>query len=54
MVDEAVYDISQYGDFEWFVSDDPYVQPNPPNGVPPWDGVCEPWQEEAETAFDMR
>ena len=54
MVDEAVYDISQYGDFEWFVSDDPYVQPNPPNGVPPWDGVGEPWQEEAETAFDMR
>lgn len=24
MVDEAVHDISQFGDFEWFVSDDPY------------------------------
>lgn len=27
MVDTAVNDISQYGDFEWFVSDDPYVSP---------------------------
>lgn len=27
MVDEAVNDISNYGDFEWFVSDDPYVSP---------------------------
>lgn len=25
-VDAAVSDISQYGDFEWFVSDDPYIQ----------------------------
>lgn len=25
LVDEAVKTISQYGDFEWFVSDDPYV-----------------------------
>ena len=24
LVDDAVHDISQYGDFEWFVSDDPY------------------------------
>ena len=27
MVDEAINDISNYGDFEWFVSDDPYVSP---------------------------
>ena len=27
MVDTAVNDISQYGDFEWFVSDDPYISP---------------------------
>lgn len=25
LVDEAVETISQYGDFEWFVSDDPYI-----------------------------
>ena len=25
LVDEAVKTISQYGDFEWFVSDDPYI-----------------------------
>lgn len=25
LVDEAVEDISKYGDFEWFVSDDPYI-----------------------------
>lgn len=25
LVDDAVRDISEYGDFEWFVSDDPYV-----------------------------
>ena len=24
LVDEAIKDISKYGDFEWFVSDDPY------------------------------
>lgn len=28
LVDDAVEAISQYGDFEWFVSDDPYVSPN--------------------------
>jgi hypothetical protein len=25
LVNDAVDSISQYGDFEWFVSDDPYV-----------------------------
>jgi hypothetical protein len=29
-VDDAVSAISQYGDFEWFVSDDPYVGPEFP------------------------
>ena len=29
LVDDAVTAISQYGDFEWFVSDDPYVSPEP-------------------------
>jgi hypothetical protein len=27
LVDDAVMTISQYGDFEWFVSDDPYIGP---------------------------
>ena len=35
MVDDAVDAISQYGDFEWFVSDDPYA---PANDIPPWEG----------------
>jgi len=29
MVDEAVKDISKFGDFEWFVSDNPYIGPKP-------------------------
>lgn len=38
MVDDAVKDISQYGDFEWFVSDDPYVpKTDEPDDRPPWD-----------------
>ncbi len=53
MVDTAVHDISQYGDFEWFVSEDPYVQPNPSDDMPPWEEAGEPWQAET-TAFDLR
>lgn len=29
LVDDAVTTISQYGDFEWFVSDDPYISKSP-------------------------
>lgn len=47
LVDDAVEAISKYGDFEWFISDDPYI-PKPkmadfmtiPDGAPeelPWD-----------------
>ena len=54
MVDAAVHDISQYGDFEWFVSEDPYVQPNPSDDTPPWEVPGEPWQGEGVTAFDVR
>ena len=32
--DEARMDISQYGDFEWFVSDDPYIGPQFVDGKP--------------------
>lgn len=35
MVDEAVKAISEFGDFEWFVSDEPYISKNPP-----WDMPC--------------
>lgn len=49
MVDAAAHDISEFGDFEWFVSDDPYV----PEDRPPWFGPGEPWKEE-KTAFDVR
>lgn len=38
MVDDAVDTINKYGDFEWFVSDDPYISPwfraNDPNDLP--------------------
>ena len=47
MVDDRIADISQYGDFEWFASDDPYIGPDPlpdfmniPEGMDeeiPWD-----------------
>ena len=45
LVDGAVNDISQHGDFEWFVSDDPYVCP--------WDDPGPPWSED-RTPFDVR
>ena len=34
LVDGAVDTISQFGDFEWFVSDDPYISPPYMNGSP--------------------
>jgi hypothetical protein len=34
MVDEAVKAISKFGDFEWFVSDDPYIGPKFVDGKP--------------------
>ena len=37
LVDEAVEAINKYGDFEWFVSDDP--------GVAPWDSPGPPWDD---------
>lgn len=47
LVDDAVDTISQYGDFEWFVSDDPYVAPWTKPG-PPWD------EEDDGHPFDVR
>ena len=48
-VKEAVDEISKYGDFEWFASDD--------SGVPPWTAPDMPWsdaQDEAARNFDVR
>ena len=36
-VDEAVKTISEYGDFEWFVSEDPYVPVEHPEDRAPWE-----------------
>ena len=41
MCDAAVADISQYGDFEWFVSDDPYVRGCNEDDIPFYDNVTE-------------
>ena len=46
LVDDAVAAISQYGDFEWFVSDDPYVSP----WYNPDDPDAVPWYSDAELA----
>lgn len=46
LVDDAIDSISQYGDFEWFVSDDPVLTGNSENDDPPWD--------DDRTDFDVR
>lgn len=42
MVDDAIDTISQFGDFEQFVSDDPYIS----DDTPPWFGADEPYEDE--------
>lgn len=49
LVDEAKDSISEYGDFEWFVSEDEYI----PN-LPPWRAAGEPFEYEESTPFDVR
>ena len=49
MVDEAAVTIAQYGDLEWFVSDD--------GGMPPWQKPDLPWgdiQDEAARNYEVR
>lgn len=41
LVDEAIEAINKYGDFEWFVSEDP--------GVAPWDSPGPPWDLDDST-----
>ena len=45
LINDAIEDISQYGDFEWFVSDDPYISPKRENWL-------YPTNEEDEMPFD--
>lgn len=46
MVDKAIETISEYGDFRWFVSDDPYISPvREEDDTPPWEGPDDPWRE---------
>ena len=49
LVNGAVDTISKYGDFEWFVSDDPYPTSEP---IPPWESPDVPWHD--STPFDVR
>ena len=44
LVNDAAESIAEYGDLEWFVSDDPYISPWQAS-EPPWDSV---------TPFDVR
>lgn len=49
-IDDAIDNISQYGDFEWFVSDDPYIGPK-------YDSMGRPIygpQDDEVSAFDVR
>lgn len=49
-IDDAIDNISQYGDFEWFVSDDPYIGPK-------YDSMGKPIygpQDDEVSAFDVR
>ena len=45
LINEAIEDISKYGDFEWFVSNDPYISPKRENWL-------YPTNEEDEMPFD--
>jgi hypothetical protein len=40
LVDDAIQAISLYGDFEWFVSEDPYILDPEKNDPPPWSVQC--------------
>lgn len=55
LVNDAIEAISKYGDFEWFVSDDPYISnfEHPiSNDDLPWTHSGTPWEE--TTPFDVR
>ena len=49
LVDEAINSLSNYGDFERFVAEEPFVSEH----TPPWFGAGEPHEEDT-TPFDVR
>ena len=51
LVDEAIDAISKFGDFEWFVSDDPYIGPNYDYDGRP---IYNPDDEPDSCPFDVR
>ena len=53
MVNEAVADISQYGDFEWFVSDSPYLGPPFDDGKPVYIAMPH-WKKHEELSIQER
>ena len=42
LINNAIEDISKYGDFEWFVSDDPYIPKDP---IPDFMYIPEGWPD---------
>ena len=58
LVNDAIESISQYGDFEWFVSDDPYIGPEyTKDGRPVYNPVEDespPWYEDDDRYFQRR
>ena len=52
MVDAAVHDISEYGDFEWFTSEEPYA--NDGSNIAPWFQAGEPFEEDDGAIFAVR
>lgn len=46
LVDEAIESISQYGDFEWFASDDPYIPKKKEEPLPDFMTIPEDTEEE--------
>lgn len=52
LVDAAIESISQYGDFSWFVSDDPYIGPNYDSSGRPI--YCQDDDDDGVCPFDIR
>lgn len=46
LCDNAIETISKYGDYEWFVSDDPYI--------PPYESAGPPWDDDEPNHFALR
>ena len=51
LVDDAVETIAKYGDFEWFISDDPYIGPEYDTSGKP---IYYPTEDDGVCPFDLR